>query len=72
PKYGFYYFQSLRFKEALTALSSATTISIVNKTKFESLPFPVAPLVTQRLIVEKIEELFSHIDAGVEGLKQAK
>ncbi|MEZ9327464.1 restriction endonuclease subunit S [Vibrio breoganii] len=33
---------------------------------------PLAPLSNQKLIVEKIEELFSHIDVGVEGLKQAK
>ncbi|HAS8598792.1 TPA: restriction endonuclease subunit S [Vibrio vulnificus] len=33
---------------------------------------PLPPLSNQKLIVEKIEELFSHIDAGVEGLKQAK
>lgn len=33
---------------------------------------PLPPLSTQQLIVDKIEELFSHIDAGVEGLKQAK
>lgn len=33
---------------------------------------PLPPLSTQKLIVDKIEELFSHIDAGVEGLKQAK
>ncbi|ELF4907749.1 restriction endonuclease subunit S [Vibrio vulnificus] len=33
---------------------------------------PLPPLSNQKPIVEKIEELFSHIDAGVEGLKQAK
>jgi type I restriction enzyme S subunit len=33
---------------------------------------PLPPLSTQQLIVDKIEELFSHIDAGVEGLKQTK
>lgn len=33
---------------------------------------PLPPLLTQERIVDKIEELFSHIDAGVEGLKQAK
>jgi type I restriction enzyme S subunit len=33
---------------------------------------PVAPLEQQKRIVAKIEELFSHIDAGIEALKKAK
>lgn len=33
---------------------------------------PLPPLTIQKKIVEKIDELFSHIDAGVEGLKQTK
>lgn len=33
---------------------------------------PVPPLDTQKRIVAKIEELFSHIDAGIAALNQAK
>lgn len=33
---------------------------------------PIAPLDQQKRIVAKIEELFSHIDAGVEGLKKTQ
>ena len=39
---------------------------------FNNLQFPVAPLEQQKRIVSKIEELFSHIDAGIEALKKAK
>ncbi|EIV8614825.1 restriction endonuclease subunit S [Vibrio vulnificus] len=44
----------------------------VNLKFVRDLEVPIAPLSIQRAIVAKIEELFSHIDAGVEGLKQAK
>lgn len=44
----------------------------LNQANLKRIPVPLAPLNTQNAIVDKIEELFSHIDAGVEGLKQAK
>jgi type I restriction enzyme S subunit len=72
PEYGFYYFQTAKFRKDLESLASATTISIVNKSKFESINVPIAPPEQQKRIVTKIEELFSHIDAGIEALKKAK
>jgi len=72
PEYGFYYFQSPKFRKDLESLASGTTISIVNKSKFESINIPLAPPEQQKRIVAKIEELFSHIDAGIEALKKAK
>ncbi len=44
----------------------------LNQASLKTIPVPLAPLTIQNSIVDKIEELFSHIDAGVEGLKQAK
>jgi type I restriction enzyme S subunit len=44
----------------------------VNLNFVRDLKVPFAPLLQQKLVVDKIEELFSYIDAGVEGLKQAK
>ena len=44
----------------------------LNQANLKKIPVPLAPLATQKAIIDKIEELFSHIDAGVEGLKQAK
>jgi len=72
PEYGFYYFQTAKFRKDLESLASATTISIVNKSKFESISVPLAPPEQQKRIVAKIEELFSHIDAGIEALKKAQ
>jgi len=68
--YGFYYTQTLG--KWLTKNSSATTVSIVNKGKFETAPFPVAPAAEQTRIVEKLEELLTDLDAGVAELKAAQ
>lgn len=68
PKYGFYYLQTA--SKMLKELSSATTVAIVNKSKFNTVIFPLPPLPEQRRIVAKIEELFTRLDAGAEALKK--
>jgi type I restriction enzyme, S subunit len=72
PRYGLYYFQTNEARQWLSKHASATTISIINKTKFSKTPFPLPPLDEQCYIVSKIEELFSQLEAGVAGLKQAQ
>ena len=72
PKYGFYYFQTLEIKKWLKGISSATTIPIVNKSKFKTTPFYFPPLPEQRAIVSKIEQLFSDLDNGVDHFKKAQ
>lgn len=71
PLFLFYQAQSIFFKNQLEEKSSATTISIVNKTSFESIYVYIPPLETQQAIVNKIESLFDEIDEGVGRLKTA-
>lgn len=52
--------------------ASATTVTILNKGKFEQAPFLLPPLNEQKRIVEKIEEELGKIDEGVEKLKLAQ
>lgn len=52
--------------------ASATTLPILNKSKFEQIRLPLAPLAEQRRIVAKIEELFAELDAGVSALKRVR
>ena len=44
----------------------------ITKGRFEESVLPLAPLPEQHRIVEKIEELFSDLDAGVSALQRAK
>ena len=71
-RYTFYFCQTKNFYNQLEKVSSATTIPIVNKSKFSLLEMPLAPLPLQKKIVAKIEELFSELDNGIEQLKKAK
>lgn len=61
PIFGFYY--ALTLKEWLYENSSATTVSIINKGRFEKAPIPVPPLPEQQRIVAKLDTLFGHLDA---------
>lgn len=60
--YLYYYINTDMFINELWRKSSATTISIVNKSKMESNLVPIAPLQEQQRIVERIERLFAKLD----------
>lgn len=66
PLYLYYYVNTDCFINQLWSKSSATTISIVNKTKMEECYFPLAPLPEQQRIVGRIESLFSKLDEAKE------
>jgi type I restriction enzyme S subunit len=52
--------------------TKGTTRQRVNLKFVRDLQLPIAPFEQQKRIVAKIEELFSHIDAGIEALNKAK
>lgn len=60
PYYGFYY--ALTLKKWLIENSSATTVSIINKGRFEKAPIPLPPLAEQNRMVEKLDALFGHLE----------
>ena len=57
PKFVFYYCMTPMFLDALNARASGTTVSIVNKSKFNSIPIPLPPLEGQKRIVERLDKL---------------
>jgi len=69
-EYVFYYLKAS--KRLAESNASGTTFLEISGSKFSQLPIPIAPLVEQRRIVAKIEELFTKLDAGVVSLKAAK
>lgn len=54
PRYGFYACRLL--KPSLELMAPATTVAIVNKSKFEKLRIPVPPLTEQRRIAEILDK----------------
>ena len=58
----YYLMLSKKTQEQLNSKASATTIAILNKSKFENILIPLPPLQEQHRIVEKIESYFSFLD----------
>lgn len=67
PKFLCFFYSSTFFRNQVNHLSSATTLTILNKSKWSSIPVPVPPIIEQQLIVDKIEELL-----GICGELEAK
>ncbi|KAM3114200.1 restriction endonuclease subunit S [Phormidesmis sp. 146-33] len=68
-KYAFYYTLSHQFIESLNELQRGTSYPAVRDRDVFSQAFPLCPTLEQERIVEKIEELFSDLDQGIESLK---
>ncbi|MCX9564712.1 restriction endonuclease subunit S, partial [Vibrio cholerae] len=68
PKYLHYWIMGHEVQNSIGAVQSGSTNQVeLSKGAVQATPIPLAPTRTQKIIVNKIEELFSHIDAGVEG-----
>lgn len=69
----FFYYQiiSQQFQNSIRSNASATTVAILNKSKFGNLPFLIAPLDEQNLIATKIESLFSKLYEAEKSLRTA-
>jgi len=69
-KYLFYYL--LRIRQKLIDQGKGGAQPNINQQIVKETVVPIAPPKQQKRIVAKIEELFSHIDAGIEALKKTK
>ena len=58
----YYLMLSKEIQEQLNTKASATTIAILNKSKFENTLIPLPPLAEQHRIVKKIESYFTFLD----------
>lgn len=68
PRYLYFFCRHFNFRQ----LDKSTTIPSLAKTDLLSIEMPVPPLLEQKRIVARIEELFSELDSGVETLKMIK
>jgi type I restriction enzyme S subunit len=67
-----YFMQTHEYRHQISELASGSNINNLRRDHIESFPFRFPPLPEQHRIVEKIEELFSDLDAGVASLQRAK
>ena len=61
-----------RYQAELSALGTGTTFEAISGDTLKNFVVPIAPAKQQKRIVAKIEELFSHIDAGIVALNKSK
>ncbi len=72
PKLVYWYFNSAFGQRQITENASATTLPILNKSRFEALPIPLPPLSDQPRIVGEIEKQFTRLEAGVAALRRVQ
>ena len=60
-EYIYYAIKSPVFYDTIWSLASSTTISIVNKSKMDSIMLPIPPLSEQKRIVKKVDELMARV-----------
>lgn len=69
-KFVFYYIDII--KPWMEQNASATTISILNKSRFEQMPFIYPNLVEQKAIADKLDDSFAKIENAITNLINAK
>ncbi|WP_086277691.1 restriction endonuclease subunit S [Campylobacter devanensis] len=69
-KFVFYYIDII--KPWMKQSASATTISILNKSRFEQMPFIYPNLVEQKAIADKLDDSFAKIENAITNLINAK
>lgn len=69
-KFVFYYIDII--KPWMKQNASATTISILNKSRFEQMPFIYPNLTEQKAIVDKLDDSFAKIENAITNLTNAK
>jgi type I restriction enzyme S subunit len=71
PKFLNYYLQSHVGQEFLLSDISGAAITRTNLKKLKSTPIPVAPILEQKRIVEKLDALLTRIDTAIEHLQES-
>ena len=60
------------FEDIVAGKSTGTTFGAITGDKLKTFEIPLPPLNEQKLIVSKLEELFTKLDAGIEYLKKTQ
>lgn len=70
--FGFLSYALQPYLDAIHAETSAVTVKHLSSKSISEIPLPLPPVEQQKRIVAKIEELFSHVDAGIAFLVKAR
>jgi len=68
----YYFLKSPSYWEAISEKSIGIAMANVNASKLKQIEIPLPPLAEQQRIVNKIEELFTNLDKGIESISSSK
>ena len=71
-EYMSYYLQTQKYRNYINSISQGININNLKVDHITKLRIPLPPLMEQKRIVKKIEELFTNIDIAANNLQQAK
>lgn len=71
-KWLMYFVNAPQFRRAIERLQSGTTRKRISRKNLAKIELPIPPFPEQQRIVDKIEELFTQLDAGVAELEATK
>ena len=66
------FFQTNTYRKTVSGISKGVNINNLKNSHINNLSIPLPPLAEQGRIVQKIEELFADIDAGIQNLKSVQ
>ena len=72
PRYVGLFLQSYEYRHAVSKLAAGSNINNLKREHIENFPFRLSPVVEQRRIVNKVDELLSDLDASVAALERAR
>ncbi len=72
PGYAHTIFSHFARNGVFARVSKGVNINHLSAARFATIPFPVAPRMEQERIADKVEELFSDLDAGVAALQRVR
>lgn len=72
PSFVGYFLQSQEYRNGVSRLAAGININNLRRQHIETFDFRLAPLPEQLRIVERIEELFTKLDAGVAALERVR
>lgn len=71
-RFASFLFQSNKFRRKISEIAKGSNINNLKREHILDYEIAMPPFAEQRRIVEKVEELFSELDQGIENLKKAR
>ena len=66
----YWYYFCITLEKTMNLMANKAVVAIINKSLFSTIPIPLPPLPTQKLIVQKLDQAFEKIDKNINLTKE--